>query len=432
MGRVSNLLPRVAQTFSPTGDTDRLKSGLRSTKLRIEFGQAFRDYAERKYVKSSFWLRVGIAITCFLAVAIVWRAWRPSSDPDSVKALGRKAAMCDPKSVAELKALGPKAVPSLVELLEFQDSHWRRVAWVLAPKLPRRLAQALLSKAGALGASEVRAAGAKSLGVLGPQAEAALPNLLRALHDSEPYVAMEAGGALGRIGKPSIPGLTLALTDTNRFVRHAAVYALGEMGMEAEPAVPELIETLQDPDSTVRSSTDYSLSLIGFPTLLALSNVIDHADPGARAEAVKEFIRFYRSVRLMAPALNKMAHAADAGSRALALQTLGSVRATDNVTINTLIASLKDPVEEVRVAGLRALSQVAWRAQPAVSALKGCLKDPSSAVRLWAVNALGAIGPVAGEASGELSGLMTDSEPGVRVAAQKALARIQPHEPARN
>jgi HEAT repeat protein len=388
----------------------------------------------KKYVKNSFLHRLLIVGACLMAALVVaWWGWRPSTDaPKSIKPLALKAVAGDPKAVAQLRALGSSAVPGLVKLLEYQDPYLRCQAWALAAKLPRRLGRALLAKAGQLGSSDVRAAGAKALALLGPQAEAAAPNLLRALHDPEQYVAMEAAAALGRIGKPSIAGLTTALADTNTVVRHAAAYGLGEIGADAEPAVPELIKTLEDRDPAVRSSTSYSLELIGFPALVALSNVIDHADANARQAAVKEFIRFYRSLRIMAPALNRMAHAEDVGSRLLALGALGSIRAADDTTVNTFIASLKDPAEEVRLAALKALSLVAWRAEPAIGSLKTCLQDPSPAVRAWAANDLGAIGPAAGTALEDLSGSLRDSEPGVRAAALQALEKVRAREPAKN
>jgi len=386
-------------------------------------------------VKSSLPRRLLIALACVITVLVIgWWSWHSSGEaPGSIRALAMKAAGGDPQSVSQLKALGSNAVPGLVEVLEDQDSNWRGQVWTLAPKLlPRRMARALLAKVRSPDSSAVRAAGAKALALLGAQAEAAVPNLLLTLHDREPYIALEAAAALAQIGKPSIPGLTIALSDTNAVVRHAAAYGLGEIGLAAEPAVPELIEALQDPDPTVRSSTAYSLAIIGFPSLLALSNVIDHADADARAVAVKEFFRFYRSLRLMTPALNKMAHAQDAASRRLAIEALGSLRAADEASLNTLILSLKDPVEEVRLAALRSLNLVPGHAEAFLAALKGCLQDRSPAVRAWAAKDLGAMGPSARSLLDDLAGALRDSEPDVRAAARQAMEKIQACEPAKN
>jgi HEAT repeat protein len=426
----------VGGRLSMPGEGYAVSKGLKKGLQRLALNPALlrRIILLKKYLKSSLLLSLLFVGACIMAALVAgWWGWHPSTDaPKAITALALKAVAGDPKAVAQLRALGPSAVPGLVRLLEYQDPYLRRKAWALAAKLPRRLGRALLPKAVPLGSSDVRAAGAKALGLLGPQAEAATPDLLRALHDPEQYVAMEAAAALGRIGKPSMAGLTRALADTNAVARRAAAYGLGEVGADAEPAIPELIETLGDRDPAVRSSTSYSLQLIGFPALLALSNVIDHADANARDAAVKEFMGIYRSLRLMAPAFNRMAHAEDVGSRRLALEALGSIRAADDTTVNTFIASLKDPAEEVRLAALKALSLVAWRAEPAVGCLKSCLQDPSPAVRTWAAKDLGAIGPAAASALEDLSGSLRDSDPGARAAGLQAMEKIRAREPGKN
>jgi HEAT repeat protein len=358
-------------------------------------------------------------------LVVAWCAWRSLGESRGVvQSLAFKAASGDPKAVAELRALGSNAVPGLIELLRYKEPFLHRQADALAPKLPRRLGRELMSRVGRQSSSDMRATGAKSLALLGAQAEVAVPDLLRLLHDREQYVAILAGAALARIGKPALPGLIAALSETNAVVRHAAAYGLGEMGPAAESAVPGLIAALEDQDPTVRSSTAYSLSRIGHPTLLALSNVIDHADASAREVAVKEFIWFHRSLKGMSPALNKMAHAPDAGSRRLAVEALGAAHVADDSTLGTFVALLEDPVDEVRVAALKALYQVAWRAAPAINALQKCLRDPSPAVRTWAARVLGAIGPASRMSLADLTVASRDEDANVRLAAEQALSKI--------
>jgi len=357
---------------------------------------------------------------------MAWWVWPAANEaPGSVKALALKAASGDPKAATDLKALGSSAVPGLVELLEYQEPFLRRHASSIASRLPKRLSKAFLAGPVPLGASDVQVAGARGLASLGPQADSAVPNLLSVLHDPQQYVALAAASALGHIGKAAVPGLTRALSDTNPVVRHAAAYGLGEVGADAEWALPELVGTLGDRDPSVRSSTAYSLTLIGYPTLLALSNMIDHGDATGREAAVKEFIQFYRFFRIMPPALNKMAHAEDAGSRRLAVEALGALRTTDDTTVHTFISLLRDPADEVRLASLRALNLLACRAAPAIGALQTCLQDPAPAVRAWAAKDLSAIGPAARVALESLSRCLQDDDASVRLEAQQAIDKIQ-------
>lgn len=383
-------------------------------------------------MKAPLPIRLLILVVCAsAALTMVWRVLnRPDYKAALIRDLAVRANSGDPTAIADLREFGPNAVPGLVDLLGYRDPFWRRQAWALAPRLPNRLGRALLARAGPMDASRMRAVGAKSLGVLGAQAEGAVTALVQLLRDPEPYVAMEAATALGRIGKPSVPGLIEALTNKTAGARQAAAYALGEIGSEAETAVPDLIAGLDDRDPAVRSTTAYSLGRIGYPSLAALSNVIDHADAKAREMALEEFLRFYRALRSMVPPLIKMAHADEAGSRCHALAALGAIRAADDATINTLISSLQDPVAEVRLAAIKALSLIIWRAQPAVTGLAKCLHDPSVPVREWAAKILGAIGPAARPALDELRDSMEDTEASVRAAAREAVEKIQPNERA--
>jgi HEAT repeat protein len=343
-----------------------------------------------------------------------------------VKALAIKVGAGDTNAVEVLRGTGVEAVPTLVELLDSQEGFWRRQARALATKLPRRFEQPLLKWAGPSTASRLRVAGAKSLGALGPLAESAVPALLKRLHDPESYIGLEAADALARIGPASVPGLTLALSDDAPRVRQAAAFALGQAGASAEPAIPRLIERLADPDQSVRTSSAYSLSLIGNPTLVALSNVIDHAEPAAREAAVKEFIAFYRSLRSIEPPLIKMARAVQPDSRFQAIRALGLMRVADDASVRAFIEALQDPVPEVRLAALNALNSVPGRATVAVSNLVVCLRDPSPPVRELAARVLGAVGSPANPALSELTNCVKGNQGAVRAAAQDAIEKIAP------
>ncbi len=376
-------------------------------------------------------LVIGFCASALLV--LVWSNWSPTAQPgSSVKRLAIKAASGDPAAMVALKALGTKAVPGLVDLMGYQDPFWRRMAWKSVPKLPKWLGQTLLARMEPTNAPRTRVAGAKGLALLGPQAEEAVPALVRVLHDPEPYIAAEAGTALARIGKASVPALTMALTDKTSLVRHTAAYALGEIGPDAEPALPDLIEILQDSDPTVRFSTAYSLALIGVPAIAAISNVIDHADADARELALRQLIRFFHALRSVTPPLNKMAHALEPASRRRALEALMAVRAVDDMTVRTFIDSLEDPDAEVRLAAVNALGLVPWRAQSAVGGLAKCLRDPSVVVRERAARALGGIGPPARPALLDLEASLHDNDNSVRAAAQVAVQKIHEDEPAKD
>ena len=360
-----------------------------------------------------------------LATGVFWRPSKPRADISRpVQALAIKVAAGDPNAVAALRSFGSEAVPPLLRLLSAKDGFLRTATWVIAPRVPRRIRKYLLARIGPLEAGGRRAAAARALGVLGPNARSAVPALLDRLHDREPYIAMEAATALSRIGEGSIPGLIKALSQKDSVVRRAAAYALGELGASAEQAIPSLIERLEDVDPQVRSSSAYSLARIGYPAVVVMSNIIDKADADAREAAVKEFIRFYHSLHSMVTPLVKMAHAEKPASRRQAIEALGALRAADDVAVGAMLGALRDPAPEVRLAALKALGLIPWRVSAAVHDLPNCLSDTSPEIRVQAAKLLGSIGPGARSALPDLKRCLRDDAVPVRAAAQAAIDKV--------
>ena len=325
---------------------------------------------------------------------------------------------------AALAAMGPSAVPVLVELLQKQELPWRRQLRLLAPKLPARLRQMLVGKADIPTAVKLRCGAARCLGMLGPQAEIAAAQLAQAMRDPEPAVRIDAVSALAQLGKAAVPHLTLALQEKDPHVRAAAAFSLGRIGLEAAPAVPglalalqdeevgvrieatvalrrigprawaavpALIQSLEDPDPSVRSYASTSLSEIGTPNVWALVNLINRGDLTVQKAATKALVQNDRMLRLTAATFRKLAQSEDAASRELALETLGILRADDDATLSTLGTALKDGDPKVRLAAVNALISVYWKAQAVLPALTACLEDQSPDVRAAAKEALGQI-----------------------------------------
>jgi HEAT repeat protein len=104
---------------------------------------------------------------------------------------------------------------------------------------------------------KVRAQAARSLGALGKNSEAAVPDLIDALKDADEKVRADAAEALWNLGpcaKGAVPALAAALKDRAPAVRLNAAGALGEIGPDARSAVPALTKVLRDPDTTVRDA----------------------------------------------------------------------------------------------------------------------------------------------------------------------------------
>ena len=172
-------------------------------------------------------------------------SWRVENQEQQVERLIRELQDTDSdvRSIAAvtLGEIGPEAedaVPILIKLLQDQDAE-----------------------------GFVRANAATALGKIGEGASKAVPALINALRDQDKYVRKDAAEALEKIGTPrtiktvkdryrvviplgwigsedEVPALIQALQNENKDVRVNAVVTLGEI--ESEDVVPVLIKALQD------------------------------------------------------------------------------------------------------------------------------------------------------------------------------------------
>jgi HEAT repeat protein len=194
---------------------------------------------------------------------------------------------------AALGGLGPAARPAVQALFKALGDPSEAVRAAAARALTKvglegddvpRLVAALGSRD-----TYVVAFAAWSLGNLGPAAQAAVPDLARALarDDTNAVVA----GALARIGPAAASAVDalvegLRSDDANR--RWRAARTLGRIGPPAAPAVPSLTVALSDSDSLVRLHTARALGRIGSaarPAAAALQKATGDKDPNVGEEA---------------------------------------------------------------------------------------------------------------------------------------------------
>jgi HEAT repeat protein len=192
---------------------------------------------------------------------------------------------CDHRGMAAdvLGDLGPaaaKAVPALVALLSDDenyglggDFHGNGATWYF----PGDRAALALAKIGAPGVPVLARAlkksdplsrrhAAEALGLIGPAARQAAPDLIAALNDPNRAVRAAAAESLGTInaaGEPTVAALSHNLADKQRLVRVAAAKSLGRFGAAAKQAVPEFSRLRNDPYESVRDAAHEALQKIG-------------------------------------------------------------------------------------------------------------------------------------------------------------------------
>lgn len=243
---------------------------------------------------------------------------------------------------------------------------------------------------------EERRYSARALGLVGPAARDAVPDLLAALED--PDLCCEAAEALGRIGPASrevVPALQLAFKTTIDARR--PVPAARSAADATTPAVPTMLETLKDP---------------GVITALDALRIAEQITPVSAAIWSE----------MLEPLKDPGARRSRAAARALGRIGRGARNA-----VPELVTARSDRDAEVRLAAAVALVRIdPSRAEDVVPQLRAALRDPDWGVRSGAASALGQLGPAGAGSVADLAILQRDPVKFVRRAAADALLEIKP------
>ena len=109
---------------------------------------------------------------------------------------------------------------------------------------------------------DVRRAAAKALTRM-PRTQGAIPALIEALKDADPFVRDNAVDAICSMAPGEVvPGLIRALKDANPNSRRRAAEALMRLGRYVDDAIPDLIVLLKDENADVRRAATEALRRI--------------------------------------------------------------------------------------------------------------------------------------------------------------------------
>ena len=220
-----------------------------------------------------------------------------------IQDLGRKTPVfkgTTPRSRAmrELRKIGEKAVPTLIQALE--DNNNPEVCTGVALALGGIGEKAGPSLIQALQNPSVKSLVADTFVLIG---KGALPDLIQTLRDKKSEFRASAAEVLGRVGSED-PETIMALwkveNATQEFLKSNRK-AFGranptEVAQALEDTVPALIQALQDVDPTVRANAANALIRIGTPeaiesVLPVLKQVLQNEDPTVRANAANALIQ---------------------------------------------------------------------------------------------------------------------------------------------
>lgn len=377
-----------------------------------------------------------IGALILVLAGIYWLSQRPAElrwkDQPASYWIGRFSFLdrSDGQSSAEefLYAAGPEVIPHLVRGLHLKDS-WLHDRWhdlyFKRPVLQRYFSLPCRR-------STYRTSCAKGLGLLGPAATTAVPDLLEALDDRNPGVRSAAALALVRVGAPKsqfIPRLVadLAIKDPNE--RLGCIVALVR-SMPDPTAARALRTLLQDPDPNVRSWAVMGLGR-------------DESEPDLSAQQLAEALKDGQvSVRMNAA--RELGRLASRSKDSVTYLTSALEVEKDGVVQSRLIDSLRglgpkgapaipvllqflDRTNEVSMFALVALASIDPENAEYRRRLINCLDQPGA---WWAAMELGRHGGKAQEAIPHLQRLEQSSERwSSRAIAAIAVWRIDPSQP---
>jgi predicted Zn finger-like uncharacterized protein len=338
---------------------------------------------------------------------------------------------------------------------------------------------------------DYRAAAAVCLWMLFREARDAVLPLSEALADTDEQVRSHAAFALAAIGpdaEEAVPALVRALQNQNDdLLRMRAAYALGEIGAKAKKAVLALRQALADKRPTVRLTTAQALwtieqqpqdVLAALTSLLEdqelevpmlLSDVETLKEVGPKCTGDAKLIDLLR--KRTVPALVKASGAEDKSLQLEATAALGEIGVEGRVAVPRMLELLMENDTRLRLAAIEALMRIAdaekaakvgMRTKTAFAVLLfnskvepneqvrklagvamtrigqpgaadvpellaiGGDKSESLAFRSAAIQVLGLIGPEAKAHVDAMCKLLSSDEPAVRALIASALRELGP------
>ncbi len=284
-----------------------------------------------------------------------------------------------------------------------------------------------LLQTAASGEGQARYAAIDQLGEYHEAADAAVPELVKLLEDSDPTVRWRSARSLGDYGaaaKAAAPELRALLHDKDPVVQYHAVVALGKVGDESDATIDALVGAITSRDGRVARAA-----------ILAVRNL--HPDPN-RVMAVFEKVLASddRAVvaHAIAAAVERGAKAVPALNAALkrprtafvacaAIEQIGPDAAGTVPALTELLGQTKH--SQLLIQDLLALASIGPAAQSASPQIIPLLDHPTDAtVPVAAAYALGSIG--ATDADADLKRALAKDNPMLQMVAAWALAKIHP------
>src|SRR5262245_57493638 len=177
--------------------------------------------------------------------------------------------------------------------------------------------------------TDVRELAAAGLSEFGPEAQIALPELIKAIQDESAVVRRRALRAIGLIGPTSaddaLPSLIAATEDDDESVAMQAVSTIGDLGPAAAPAIPALMSAIWTGDVRRRAVAGAAVTHIGEAAVASLMQSLEHPAPEVRSKVAHLLAQIGPAAAEARPALQNLLNDRDDAVRAEAAAALKAI-----------------------------------------------------------------------------------------------------------
>lgn len=258
---------------------------------------------------------------------------------------------------AAIRQIGTNGIPLLLNWIQYEPRTGKGSMQSLVDKLPARLRSNRLIYHFMENRTERRAVEAElGLGILGPQAAPAIPELTRLMNNcAKTNCALSAMRSLGCIGSAALPALLTAAQDPRFPFRLAAVATLGMnfRGTNGLPALPVLARCAGDPDPRVVRASILALGALKLQpetTIPALTNRLHDARPDIRSAAIYALGAFKEQAISLLPVLSETFKDPEPTVRLEAVAVAEKFKEQVPELVMLLNQATKDPDQNVRAA----------------------------------------------------------------------------------
>ncbi len=194
--------------------------------------------------------------------------------------------------------------------------------------------------------TRLRGEAVEKLEAHGPAAAKAVDALMPLLADKYPSIRLETSFALAKIGSAALPALRKGLSDPEKKIQMGCALTLGHMGSQAAAAIPDLKKLLSGPELALSGHAAQAIWRIdpgqAAEVVPALARVLKSKEPAERMGALSTLSQIGTAARGAVDEIRPLLEDPEAQIRLSAALTLWNLDPKQKGIVSVLAASLTD------------------------------------------------------------------------------------------